>query len=383
VKHRTIKPTALAVVALAIVVLTPLVLLVNQQSSKHITATFASTTSLNAGAKVKVLGVEVGTVTSIKPVGTAVRVSIDYDRSIDLPADVRAVVVPPSIVGDRFVQLGPAYDDGPVLADSATLGLARTGIPVELDQVYRGIDDLSVALGPNGANREGALSNLISASAESLEGNGQLLNDTIRNLAGALGTLAGSSDSYAGTLANTSKVTRTLAGNDKVIGDLVRNLALVSVQLSGQRTDIKNAVTGLNDALRTVDTFTRNNSSTITRTVANLRSVSRTLASHKDDLAEQLDVAPVGLTSLLNIVVPTNWDPRNPGASSPDGRTSSLNLRAALLNNLDTQLGQVLTSVCANLPAGQAAQLAPLCTALLSAGGNLGSVLNQALGSGS
>jgi len=384
VKHRSIKPTALGVVALAILVLIPLTLLANHQSSsKHITATFASTTSLNAGAKVKVLGVDVGRVTAIKPVGTSVRVSITYDDSIDLPADVRAVVVPPSIVGDRFIQLGPAYDDGAVLADNARLGLDRTGIPVELDQVYRGIDDLSVALGPNGANRHGALSNLISASADSLQGNGQLLNETIRNLAGALGTLAGSSDSYAGTLANTSKVTRALAGNDEVIGDLVRNLALVSVQLSGQRTDIKNAVTNLNDALRTVDTFTRHNSSTITRTVANLRSVSHVLASHKDDLAEQLDVAPVGLTSLLNILVPTNWDPLHPGASSPDGRTSSLNLRAALLNNLDTQLGQVLTSVCANLPAGQAAQLAPLCNALLGAGGNLGSVLNQALGSGS
>lgn len=367
----------IGVVVLAVVA----TLLLRGPSTKQITAIFASTTSLNPGARVKILGVNVGTVTSIRPVGTSVRVRISYDSSIRLPADVRAVIVPPSIVGDRFIQLGPAYADGPVLPNNAQIGLDRTGVPLELDQVYRGIDDLSVALGPNGANKQGALSRLITASAENLRGNGALLNQTIRNLAGALSALASSSDNYAGTLANTARVTKTLAGNNQVIAQLVQNLAAVSVELNGQRSDIKGAVTDLSGALATVNSFVRQNSATLTRSISDLSSIATVLARHKDELAQNLDVAPVGLVSLMNIIVPGNWDITKPNATSVNGRTSSLNLRAALLNNLDTQLGQVLTSMCAQLPTAQAAQLAPFCNALRSTGGNLGTLLGSLLGS--
>lgn len=74
---------------------------------RTLTVLFPSTTSLYEGAQVKVLGVRVGTVESIEVEGTAVRVEMTYDGDLDLPADVTAVVVPPSVVGDRFVQLAP------------------------------------------------------------------------------------------------------------------------------------------------------------------------------------------------------------------------------------------------------------------------------------
>ena len=81
----------------------------SKPEDKHITATFPSTTSLYEGAKVKVLGVAVGTVDSIEVQGTSVQVEISYDDSVTLPADVHALVVPPSIVGDRFIQLAPVW----------------------------------------------------------------------------------------------------------------------------------------------------------------------------------------------------------------------------------------------------------------------------------
>ena len=44
-----------------------------------------------------------------------------YDPEIKLPADAKAVIVAPSIVGDRYVQITPVYESGPKLADGATL----------------------------------------------------------------------------------------------------------------------------------------------------------------------------------------------------------------------------------------------------------------------
>jgi phospholipid/cholesterol/gamma-HCH transport system substrate-binding protein len=348
----------------------------SKPDDKHITATFPSTTSLYKGAKVKVLGVAVGTVDSIEVEGTSVRVEISYDESVKLPADVHAVVVPPSIVGDRFIQLAPVWEKGqPTLSDDADLGLDRTAVPLELDDVYRSANDLAKALGPNGANKNGALSRLISASAQSLDGNGKLLNQTIRELAGALGTLAAGQSDYQGTITNANRITKALAGNDAQLAALVRNLALVSTQLNGQRDDISSAATDLSSALRSVAAFTRKHRGEITESVARLRDVSAVLTRHTAELEELVDLAPVGLVNLLNIYVPRNWDPTKPWLTPPSGRAGSAALRAALLNDLDVQLGFTLGGLCKSLPPAQAAQIGVFCTALQGAGGDLGALL--------
>src|SRR5689334_8989922 len=119
--------TIAVVLLLALAVL--LVVRSGGNGERTLTATFPRTTSLYAGARVKVLGVAVGKVDSIKVKGTSVEVRMSYDKNVDLPLDVHALIVPPSIVGDRFIQLAPVYTDGAVLPDDARLGLDRTGVP--------------------------------------------------------------------------------------------------------------------------------------------------------------------------------------------------------------------------------------------------------------
>ena len=53
--------------------------------------------------------------------------------------------------------------------------MTRTAVPVEVDQVYASLTKLANALGPNGANSHGALSNLIKTGAANLAGNGEYL----------------------------------------------------------------------------------------------------------------------------------------------------------------------------------------------------------------
>ena len=36
--------------------------------------------------------------------------TMSYDADVKIPADAKAVIIAPSIVGDRYVQLTPAYD---------------------------------------------------------------------------------------------------------------------------------------------------------------------------------------------------------------------------------------------------------------------------------
>jgi phospholipid/cholesterol/gamma-HCH transport system substrate-binding protein len=363
-----------------LLVLAGVVLVRSSRTKDHtLTATFTRTTSLYAGAKVKVLGVPVGTVDSITVVGTSVQVKISYDAGVRLPSNVHALIVPPSIVGDRFVQLAPAYTAGATLPDDAHLGLDRTGVPVELDDTYSALDKFAAGLGPNGANKDGALSRLVSATAANISGHGAAFNTAIRQFAGAISTLAGSSGDINSTVVNLSALTGTLAGKDAELRALVTNLARVGGQLNGQRSDISSSVVELQQALGLVSTFRRENRAAIQTTIKGTTDVTAVLARRTSELSQLLSLAPVGLTSLANIYIPTNWDPSKPWLSSVAGRTGSADLRGALAGDLDTQLGFTLQALCAGLPAAQQAQLAAFCTTLTSVGGNLGALLSMAI----
>lgn len=348
----------------------------DDSSSRHLTATFPSTVNLYEGAQVKVLGVQVGEVTSVEVEGTAVTVEITYDE-VRLPADVHALIVPPSIVGDRFVQLAPAYTGGEALADGATLGLDRTGVPVELDDTYRQLDALSEALGPQGANQDGALSRLVRATASGLDGNGRRFNRSIQQLARALDTLASSDGAYQDTVDQTGTLTRTLLANDKTVRRLVLALARVSGQLNAQRDDIGRASTDLSGALDDVARFVRTNRSRIKGSVAGLRDVTRVLTRHTQDLQDLLALAPVGFVDAMNINLPTNYDADDPRASTPLGRATSFLQRGIYTSNLGVTLSSTLVQVCRTVSGPQAAQLAPLCDALAAAGNDLGVLLSE------
>lgn len=349
---------------------------------RTVTATFPRTTSLYAGAKVKVLGVPVGEVTRIEVVGTAVEVTMTYDGDVKVPADAHALVVPPSIVGDRFIQLAPAYEDGPLLEDNARLGLDRTGVPVELDDTYAALDEFAAGLGPDGANSDGALSRLVTATAKNITGHGRDFNTAIREFANAISTLAGSSGDISDTVENLAVLTDTLAGKDAELRSLVNNLASVGTELNGQRDEIRTAVTELQQALGQVAEFAADNRAELRETVTGLTDVTGVLSRRSEELSDLLDIAPVGLTGLANIYIPQNWDPSKPWLTPASGRAGNANLRAALFADLDTQLGFTFGALCAQLPAGQQAQLANFCSALSEAGGSLGGLLSMAIETG-
>ena len=79
------------------------------------------------------------------------------------------MLIPPSIVSDRYVQFTPASGTGPSLADKADIPLDRTSAPLETDDVYRALSDFLGALGPHGANASGAFSDLIHTGREALQ----------------------------------------------------------------------------------------------------------------------------------------------------------------------------------------------------------------------
>jgi len=290
----------IAIVTVAAILLAATFLLVHQpDESKTVTAHFPRAVSVYKGTDVRVLGVNVGRVTAVIPEGNSVRVEMKYDADVDLPQDAKAVIVTPTLVADRFVQLTPVYTEGPVLKSGADIALPDTGVPVELDRIYASIRDLSEALGPNGINKDGTLNHLLEAGANALDGQGQRGNEMLRNLSEAAATFGQGAGPLFDTVEELATFTNTLATNDKFVRAFVKDLAGVSASLVSERTEIQRALAAVASSVGTVKTFVQENRKALVTDIEKLTRVMKTINSERDSLSTALDVAPVAMDNLF------------------------------------------------------------------------------------
>ena len=268
-------------------------------TGKTVVAHFPRTISVYEGSDVRVLGVPVGTVTRVEPTGTDVTVTMTYDGEVRLPADARAVIIAPSVVGDRYVQLTPAYSGtGDVLTDGAELSVEQTAEPLELDQIYDSLDRLNVALGPRGANRTGALSDLLSVTADNFGGQGTTFRQTIEDFSRLSATLSDNKEELFGSVEALGGFMETLADNDQTVRQFNQSLADVSTMLEGEREELVAATRNLSVALTSVKEFVEDNKDSLTRNISGLNRVSKVLVRQREALDEILHTAPAALNNL-------------------------------------------------------------------------------------
>lgn len=286
----------------------------------------------------------VGTVDAVQPDGQEVKVTLTVDDGIPVPAGVQAAVVAPTVLSDRYVQLTPAYTGGPRLANGAVIPVSRTAVPVEIDQIYAALNDLAAALGPSGANKTGALSNLIKTGAANLNGNGGALSSMLTQYSGLSKTLGGSAGNIAATISSLEQFTSMLQANNDQVQLIEQQLAQVTGFLSGDRQQLSAAISTLATALSQVQQFIANNRSLLTSNVNKLASITAILSSERASLAEALDTAPLAADNLLNAydattktldgradlnefsmtAAGTAGDAASPGADAPAGSVAVL-----------------------------------------------------------
>ena len=319
-----------ALVAVVAVLVAGGLYLVLRAPSRMITAYFTSATGVFEDNSVRVLGVPVGDIVEIVPEGRQVRVELRIDDpDVKLPADAKAVVVSPSLVTGRYIQLAPTYSGGPELQDGAVIPVERTAVPLGVDDLSRTATELADALGPRGLNSEGALSDALDVGAENLDGNGQALNDTIRNLGELSGTLADSREDLFGTVTELQSFVSMLAENDDEVREFNTRLEDVAGFLADERGDLATAVRELSIALGEVADFVRDNRELVGSNVDRLTEVTAVLVEQRKALAEVLDVAPAALGNL---------------ALSYNGSSGTLDTRA-LINELTLPIPVLLCQV--------------------------------------
>ena len=324
---------ALTVVGL-LVVASAVTLLNAGSDEKTLTASFPRTVSIYEGSAVKVLGVQVGQVDTVEPAGTTVNVTMSYDSSVKVPENAKAVVIAPSVVGDRFIQLTPVYEKGPVLADGAKLSMNDTGVPLELDDIYQSLDDLAVGLGPQGANKDGALTHLLRSTARNFGGQGEQFHTTIHNLSQFTSTLDDNKQALFSTAREIERFVGALAKNDRTVRSFNDSLSAASGVLADERDDLSAALRNLGIAMEQVSSFVKENRERLSSNIRGLVRVSDILVKQRRALDEVLTDAPVALTNLFHTY--------NPRTGTLD---TSSNLPNENLNQLATDPASTLCSL--------------------------------------
>ncbi|MBO9522902.1 MAG: MCE family protein [Nocardioidaceae bacterium] len=271
-----------------------------------VTAEFPRTVSLYKGSDVKILGVSVGKVDEVTPAGTKVLVKFHFDDKYKVPADTGAAVISPSIVGDRFIQLtGKLSSSKDLLRDGAKLGLDKTATPLELDEIFGSINDLTKALGPDGANKPGpngeagALTRLLDSTARNFGGQGVQFNQTLKNLSKLTQTLADNKDDLFGTVSEIEKFTQALAANDDTVRRFNDSLASGASLLADEREDLAAVLKNLSTALTQVRGFVAENKDILSANITELNQISKVLVKNRSQLDEILTDAPVALNNLF------------------------------------------------------------------------------------
>ncbi|MEX0657770.1 MAG: MCE family protein [Egibacteraceae bacterium] len=200
--------------------------------AQEITAIFANTNNLFVGSEVRVLGLKVGQVAAIVPAGEGVRVEMRVDADRPVPADATAHLTPVSLVGERFVQLAPAYTGGTELADGAVIGRDRTTVPADVDDVLASFEQFLEGLDPD------AIAELVDALAETIAGQGDGLNQLIAGGADTVRVLSDATEDLTAVVAALGDLNTTLATRDQQIGPFLTDFRTVLQTLTAEKPEI-------------------------------------------------------------------------------------------------------------------------------------------------
>ena len=200
----------------------------------RVVAEFPQAVSLFEDSRVKVMGVDVGTVDVVEVAGDRIRVELLIDREVPLPTDVVAAIVPLSLIGERNVVLSPAWQPGDQrIQDGHLIGLDRTRVPVEPDEALQAITDLARAIDPEQVQR------LISSAAGAVDGQGPRINGLLERTADLTGTLAEQDDELVALAVRLGELAEALTTREAQLDQTLSTYTEATAVLAAERDHVE------------------------------------------------------------------------------------------------------------------------------------------------
>jgi phospholipid/cholesterol/gamma-HCH transport system substrate-binding protein len=275
-------------------------------TNNSVVAYFPHANALYSGDKVQIMGVPVGLIDKIEPAGDKMRVRFHYAKKYKVPADAQAVILNPTLVASRVIQLEPPYRGGPVLADNAVIPIERTQVPVEWDELRNDLTRIINKLGPTPEQPKGPFGDLIESYADGLAGKGTQINTTLSSLSQALTVLNEGRGDFFAVVRNLALFVTALHADDQKFVALNKNLAQFTNSLAGTDQDLANAIQQVDSLLTTFRPFLAKNREVLTHDIDNLATATNTLVQPDplNGLETVLHVLPTAAASALQIYHP-------------------------------------------------------------------------------
>src|SRR6201984_3519556 len=273
---------AAVVIGTGVVIVGLTIGVVGYQVHKKLTTTtvvayFPEALALYSGDKVQIMGIRVGSVDKIEPAGDKMKVTFHYSNNYKVPANAQAVILNPTLVASRSIQLEPPYKGGPLLADNAVIPLERTQVPTEWDQLRDSVANVVSKLGPTKEQPKGPFGDIIESYADGLAGKGRQINTTLNSLSRALTALNQGRGDFFAVVHSLALFVNALHQDDQQFVALNQNLSLFTDKLTHSDTDVANAIQQFDGLLSTLRPFLDKNREVLTHDIDNLDKVTTTV----------------------------------------------------------------------------------------------------------
>jgi phospholipid/cholesterol/gamma-HCH transport system substrate-binding protein len=277
-------------------------------TNNTVVAYFPAANALYAGDKVQIMGVRVGAIDKIEPTADKMRVTFHYNNKYKVPADASAVVLNPTLVASRSIQLEPPYKGGPTLPDNAVIPEERTQVPVEWDDLRNDITNIISKLGPTREQRKGPFGDIVESFADGLAGKGKQINTTLDSLSTALTTLDEGRGDFFTVLHSLALFVNALHQDDRQFVALNTDLAQFTNNLNSSDQAAANAIQKTDDLLSTARTFFTENRDALVHDVNNLAEATTAIVqpAGRDGLETALHILPHMAANVLAIYEPAH-----------------------------------------------------------------------------
>lgn len=249
-----------------------------------VTADVDQAPNLFEGGRVMIRGIQVGKIVEVEPGPTGVRLTMELESSVPVPADASLSVIPVTVIADRYVQLFPAYISGPRLEEGAHI--TDTTIPAELEDVLAQLQGLLEALEPQPGEAKGSLRRLIESLDSVLANRSGELAGTLKGSAEVLDNLADSNRNITSLITNLDGFFARLATRSSQIAVVNERFDLVVSALLDDQDNLEGTIENLAFLAGETAGLLDESGDRLGSSLGRLGRVLRTVLDHQDELAD-------------------------------------------------------------------------------------------------
>ncbi|GAA3050712.1 MlaD family protein [Streptomyces roseofulvus] len=298
-------------------------------------------------------GVSVGRVGAIDLTADGVVAELRIKKSAPrIPADARAVVAGLSAVGEQYIDLRPASDGGPFLADGARIEQSDTQVPAPVTDVLSSMDDLTRSVPLD------SLRTVVDELGKAFEGHGDDLQVLLDSGSAFVQAADRSLPVTTRLIRDGETVLRTQADESRAIRDFATGARALATTLKGSDADLRRLLTVTPDAAGQVSGLLDDLDPSLGVVLANLLTTSELALTRQRGIEELLVTYPAAVSA---------------GATAVDGGRLHIGMAVTFFKPLPCTAGYGATRYRNGLDLGTAPPLntGAACTSSAASGINV------------